>query len=66
MQRNKPAYVLMVCVSVILFLEGMKSKLHKFKKDMMHRYGMTDLGMLHYFVGIEVSQKEYLFHSRSM
>ena len=56
----------MVCVYVILFLEGMKSKLHKFKKDMMHRYEMTDLGMLHYFVGIEVSQKEYLFHSRSM
>ena len=32
--------------------------MHEFKNDMMRKYEMNDLGLLHYFLGIEIDQKE--------
>ena len=33
--------------------------MHEFKNDMMRKYEMNDLGLLHYFLGIEIDQREY-------
>ena len=32
--------------------------IEEFKEDMMKKYEMNDLGLLHYFLGIEIHQKE--------
>ena len=38
--------------------EKNKKMIKDFKKDMMKTFKMTDLGLMHYFLGIEISQKE--------
>jgi len=50
--------ILIVCVYVDdLFFTGSDAAMfEKFKKSMMIEFDMTDLGMLHYFLGIEVMQ----------
>ncbi|XP_068331587.1 uncharacterized mitochondrial protein AtMg00810-like [Pyrus communis] len=40
----------------LVFTGNDPSLLQQFKKDMMSTYEMSDLGLLHYFLGIEVSQ----------
>ena len=48
--------MLVVCVYVddLIFTGNDVVMFEKFKKTMMIEFDMTDLGMLHYFVGIEV------------
>ena len=50
--------MLVVCVYVddLIFTGNDVVMFEKFKKTMMIEFDMTDLGMLHYFVGIEVVQ----------
>uniref|UniRef100_A0A3Q7J6A7 Uncharacterized protein n=1 Tax=Solanum lycopersicum TaxID=4081 RepID=A0A3Q7J6A7_SOLLC len=42
--------------------------LEKFKVSMMTKFDMSDLGLMHYFLGIEVKQSssEFFFHKRNM
>ena len=50
--------ILIVCVYVddLIFTRNDVAMFDKFKKSMMIKFDMTDLGMLHYFLGIEVVQ----------
>lgn len=42
-----------------LIVTGNNSKLiEAFKKDMMNMFEMSDLGLMHYFLGMEISQEE--------
>jgi hypothetical protein len=51
-----------------LILTGSSTKMiEEFKKDMVKKYEMSDMGLLHYFLGIEVYQdKEEVFISQKM
>jgi hypothetical protein len=51
-----------------LILTGSNVKMiEEFKKDMVNKYEMSDMGLLHYFLGIEVYQdKEEVFISQRM
>ena len=41
--------------------------IEEFEKDMVNKYKMSDMGLLHYFLGIEVYQdKEEVFISQRM
>lgn len=50
--------VILVCVYVddIIYLSSSMELIAEFKRDMMKAFEMTDLGLLHYFLGLEVSQ----------
>lgn len=61
---------LLVCIYVddIIYVGSSQSQVEDFKQDMMSTFEMTDLGLLHYFLGLEimrskgcvfVSQKRY-------
>jgi hypothetical protein len=51
-----------------LILTGSNAEMiEEFKKDMVNKYEMSDMGLLHYFLGIEVYQdKEEVFISQRM
>ena len=56
--------IIIVCLYMddLLFIGNNVKMVQKFKKDMMQAYEMSDLGLLNYFLGIEVSQvKEGIF-----
>ena len=49
----------------LLFTRNHVKMMQNFKRDMMQAYEMSDLGLLNYFLGIEVSQvKEGIFISQ--
>ena len=50
--------VLLVCLYVndIVYLSSSQALIDEFKHDMQNTFGMTDLGMLNYFLGLEVTQ----------
>ena len=50
--------VLLVCVYVddIIYTSSSISLIEDFKKKMMTEFDMTDLGLLHYFLGLQVKQ----------
>lgn len=49
---------LVVCLYVddIIYLGSCDSLLEEFKSSMMKKFEMSDLGLLHYFLGLEVKQ----------
>ena len=56
--------IIIVCLYVddLLFKGNDVKMMQNFKLDMMQAYEMSDLGLLNYFLGIEVSQvKEGIF-----
>ncbi|CAL2278987.1 unnamed protein product [Prunus armeniaca] len=57
---KKGASILIVSLYVddLIFTSNNEHLIQQFKKDMMSTYEMSDLGLLHYFLGIEVSQTE--------
>ncbi|VVA34844.1 Hypothetical predicted protein, partial [Prunus dulcis] len=57
---KKGASILIVSLYVddLIFTGNDEHLIQQFKKDMMSTYEMSDLGLLHYFLGIEVSQTE--------
>ncbi|CAL8131469.1 unnamed protein product [Prunus armeniaca] len=57
---KKGASILIVSLYVddLIFTGNDEYLIQQFKKDMMSTYKMSDLGLLHYFLGIEVSQTE--------
>ena len=55
---------IIVCLygDYLLFTANDVKMMQNFKQDMMQAYEMSDLGLLNYFLGIEVSQvKEGIF-----
>ena len=50
--------MLIVCLYVddLIFTRNDDAMFDKFKKSMMVEFDMSDLGMMHYFLGIEVMQ----------
>ena len=59
--------MIIVCLYVddLLFTGNDVKMMQNFKQDMMQAYEMSDLGLLNYFLGIEVSQvKEEIFISQ--
>lgn len=45
-------------VDDLVFTGSNESLIKKFKEEMMKKYEMSDLGLLHYFLGIEIIQNE--------
>ena len=59
--------IIIVCLYVddLLFTGNDVKMMQNFKQDMVQPYKMSDLGLLNYFLGIEVSQvKEGIFISQ--
>ena len=59
--------IIIVCRNIddLLFTGNDVKMMQNFKQDMMQAYEMSDLGLLNYFLGIEVSQvKEGIFISQ--
>ena len=59
--------IIIVCRNIddLLFTGNDVKMMQNFKQDMMQAYEMSDLGLLNYFLGIEVSQvKERIFISQ--
>jgi len=65
--KKENGSIIIVCLYVddLLFTGNDVKMMQKFKQDMMQAYEMSDLGLLNYFLGIEVSQvKEGIFISQ--
>jgi len=65
--KKEHGSIIIVCLYVddLLFTGNDVKMMQKFKQDMMQAYEMSDLGLLNYFLGIEVSQvKEGIFISQ--
>lgn len=56
MKQGASILIVSLYVDDLIFTGNDESLLQKFKKDMMSTYEMSDLGLLHYFLGIEISQ----------
>jgi len=57
---NKGEDILIVCLYVddLIFM-GSSDKLNKeFQNSMMQEFKMIDLGLMHYFIGMEIHQEE--------
>jgi hypothetical protein len=52
------AVILGVYVDDLIVTRGNPSKIKSFKEEMMTEFEMTDLGLLSYYLGIEVDQKD--------
>jgi len=52
--------MLIVCLYVddLIFTGNCSLMFDEFKKSMMNEFEMTDLGMMHYFLGIEIVQSD--------
>lgn len=64
---KKSGSILIVSLYVddLIFTGNNENMIQQFKKDMMSTYEMNDMGLLHYFLGIEVSQsKDGIFISQ--
>ncbi|XP_024177774.1 uncharacterized protein LOC112183641 [Rosa chinensis] len=64
---KKAGSILIVSLYIddMIFTGNDENVIQQFKKDMMSTYEMNDMGLLHYFLGIEVSQsKDEIFISQ--
>lgn len=50
--------ILIVCIYVddLIYTGNSKALIEKFQKKMKHEFEMSDLGLMHYFPGVEVQQ----------
>lgn len=53
--------ILIECIYVddMIFTINAQSLIKKFKQNMMRNFEMTNLGLLHYFLGIEIIQDSH-------
>jgi len=58
--KIKEAYIIIVCLYVddLIFTISNPSLFDDFKKTMATEFEMTDIGLMAYYLGIEVKQKE--------
>ena len=57
-QGNTGILIVSLYVDDLIFTGSDKKMIEDFKRDMMKKYEMSDLGFLHYFLGIEIYQNE--------
>ncbi|GLU00269.1 hypothetical protein SLE2022_176490 [Rubroshorea leprosula] len=57
---NESGDILILCLYVddLIFTSNSTRMIEDFKRSMMHEFEMTDLGLMSYFLGIEVMQRE--------
>ncbi|GLT56153.1 hypothetical protein SLA2020_292210 [Shorea laevis] len=57
---NESGDILIICLYVddLIFTGKSTRMIEDFKRSMMHEFEMTDLGLMSYFLGIEVMQRE--------
>ena len=60
MKKKGNSDLLLICLYVddIIYMGSSHSLIQEFKKGMMTTFEMTDLGLLHYFLGLESKQGE--------
>jgi Reverse transcriptase (RNA-dependent DNA polymerase) len=47
-------FIVSLYVDDLIFTENDEKMMHEFKNDMMEKYEMNDLSLLHYFLDIEI------------
>jgi hypothetical protein len=61
-QGNVDLLIVALYVNDLILTRSNAEMIEEFKKDMVNKYEMSDMGLLHYFLGIEVYQdKEEVF-----
>jgi hypothetical protein len=66
-QSNVNLLIVALYVDDLILTGSSTEMIEEFKKDMVKKYEMSDMGLLHYFLGIEVFQdKEEVFISQKM
>jgi hypothetical protein len=66
-QGNVNLLIVALYVDDLILTGSSTEMIEEFKKDMVKKYEMSDIGLLHYFLGIEVYQdKEEVFISQKM
>ena len=60
MKRRSDGEFLVVCLYVddMIYMGSCESIINEFRSSMMAKFEMTDLGLLQYFLGLEVKQNE--------
>jgi Reverse transcriptase (RNA-dependent DNA polymerase) len=51
-------FIISLYVYDLIFIRNDEKMMHEFKSDMMKKYEMNDLSLLHYFLGIKIDQRE--------
>ena len=57
-QGTNDTLIVSLYVDDLIYTSNNEKMIKKFKEDMMKNFEMTDLGLMHYFLGIEITQKE--------
>ena len=58
--KNESTNQLFICLYVddTIYMGSSPTMANEFKKEMMHTFEMSDLGLLQYFLGLEVKQSD--------
>lgn len=59
MRKGASILIVSVYTNDLIFIGNDGNMIQEFKKEMMKAYAMSDLGLLNYFLGIEVSQTKF-------
>ena len=57
-QGNAHVLIVALYMDDLVYARSDKSMMKEFKIEMMKRYEMSDLGLLHHFLGIEIHQED--------
>jgi hypothetical protein len=64
-QGNSNTLIVSLYVDDLIYMGNNKEMIQEFKKDMIKTFKMINLGLMHYFLGIEISQEnEEIFISQ--
>ena len=58
MKIQKNTLIVSLYVDDLIYTSNYEKMVRDFKKDTMNMFKMTDSGLMHYFLGIEISQRE--------
>ena len=61
MKTDPPGNILLVCIYVDDMIYTGNLMLQEFKKVMQKEFEMTDMGLMRYFLGLEVDQSDQGF-----
>ncbi|KAL0398405.1 UNVERIFIED_CONTAM: Retrovirus-related Pol polyprotein from transposon TNT 1-94 [Sesamum radiatum] len=61
-RQGNDTLIVSLYVDDLIYTENNEKMIHDFKEDMMKTFEMSDLGLMHFFLGIEINQeKEEIF-----